>query len=175
MKFRISFAIGILSMAFFLISCQGTQEPTEKLEKEEPVPVMDVFMVREAIEETNAKLMEAMRLGDTAAAASLYTEDARLLPPQSEMIQGREGIETYWAGVVQMGLKDVILTVVDVIAMGEMACEIGKYDLTIQPEGQETIKDSGKYVVVWKQESDGNWKLHVDIWNTSLPPDTPSK
>ena len=28
--------------------------------------------------------------------------------------------------------------------------------------------DQGKYVVIFKQV-EGRWKLHRDIWNTSLP------
>jgi ketosteroid isomerase-like protein len=32
--------------------------------------------------------------------------------------------------------------------------------------------DRGKYIVVWKDEG-GKWKLHRDIWNSSLP--APSK
>ena len=29
--------------------------------------------------------------------------------------------------------------------------------------------DSGKFIVIWKQEG-GQWKLHRDIWNSSMPP-----
>nr|NIO33253.1 DUF4440 domain-containing protein [Gemmatimonadota bacterium] len=29
--------------------------------------------------------------------------------------------------------------------------------------------EQGKYLVVWKRGEDGNWKLHADIWNTSMP------
>jgi ketosteroid isomerase-like protein len=85
------------------------------------------------------------------------------------MIMGREGIETFWGGGLQMGIKDAVLTTVEVLGTGDMVCEIGKYDLTIQPEGQEAIADTGKYLVIWKKTSDGTWKLHIDIWNTSMP------
>jgi hypothetical protein len=30
------------------------------------------------------------------------------------------------------------------------------------------VLDNGKYVVIWKQKGD-RWKLHPDIWNSSLP------
>ncbi len=168
MKSKVFFSIVILLLGFSLISCQGTQEQAEQVEQEEPVPVMDMAQVRQMIEEANAKFGEAARLGDAAALAALYTEDARLLPPNSEMIEGREGIETFWGGGFQMGIKDVVLTTVDVLGMGELVCEIGRYDLTIQPEGQDPIKDNGKYLVVWKKAMDGTWKLHVDIWNSNL-------
>jgi ketosteroid isomerase-like protein len=53
--------------------------------------------------------------------------------------------------------------------MGDMVCEIGRANITIQPEGQEAIEDIVKYVVIWKKTADGAWKLYVDIYNTNLP------
>jgi len=98
-----------------------------------------------------------------------YTEDATLLPPpNAPIIKGREGIEAYWATGFQMGLKDVVLTTVEVMAMGDMVCEIGEADATFHPEGMDAFKDKGKYLVIWKNV-DGAWKLYVDIYNSSLP------
>jgi uncharacterized protein (TIGR02246 family) len=169
MKLKIFLLIVVLSMGFSLISCQGTQEEAEKVEQETPVPVMDITQVRQAIEEANIKFGDAVRMADAAALANLYTEDAKLLPPNSEMIKGKEGIEAFWGGGLEMGIKGAVLTTVDVLGMGDLVCEIGTYDLTIQPEGQEEMKDNGKYLVIWKKAADGTWKLHADIWNTSLP------
>jgi ketosteroid isomerase-like protein len=50
-------------------------------------------------------------------------------------------------------------------AHGDMAYEVGK--LTLKGE-DGTVLDSGKYVVIWKREN-GQWRLHRDIWNTSMP------
>jgi ketosteroid isomerase-like protein len=50
-----------------------------------------------------------------------------------------------------------------------MAYEIGKTKVRIQPEGQPAITDSTKYLVVWKRQTDGAWKVHIDIWNFSVP------
>ena len=47
---------------------------------------------------------------------------------------------------------------------GDTAIEIGKYTLNGEAGN---VMDSGKYVVIRKQE-DGQWKLHRDIWNSSL-------
>ncbi len=158
MRFKNYTYIFVFLFCFVLLCCAPPQE--EK---------MDVEKVRKALEESNLKFGEAGRQGDAAAMAALYTEDATLLPPNSEMIKGREGIEAVWSGVIQMGAKDVVLTTVDVYGSGDLAYEVGNYVLTIQPEGQEPIEDKGKYVVVWKQIADGSWKMHVDIWNSSLP------
>ena len=157
MKFKNCSLIFVFVFCFVLLCC--VPPPKEE---------MDVEKVRMAIEETNLKFGEAVRQSDAVALAALYTDDATLLPPNSEMIKGREEIEAVWNGVIQMGAKDVVLTTVDVYGSGDLAYEVGKYVLTIQPEGQEPIEDKGKYVVVWKKTADGSWKMHVDIWNTSM-------
>ena len=126
--------------------------------------------IRKAIEQANKKFGEAVRKGDATALADLYTEDACLLPPNSEMIRGKQATQDFWGTVMkQMGLKDVILTTVELSGSEDMANEIGNYTLKIQPEGQEPVEDKGKYVVVWKRTPEG-WKLQWDIWNSSLPP-----
>jgi len=130
---------------------------------------MDMAKVRQAIEGANSQFGDAVRRGDGAAIAALYTDDAKLLPPNSEMIQGRVGIKAFWTGGLQMGIKDAVLTTIEVLGTGDVVCEIGKYDLTIKPEGHEAIKDFGKYLVIWKKSMGELWKLQVDIWNTSRP------
>jgi ketosteroid isomerase-like protein len=130
---------------------------------------MDLSQIRPLIEEGNAKFGEAFRQGDSGALAALYTGEAILLPPNLDMIQGKEGVEAFWSGAMKMGVKDAVLSTVNLVVMGDLVCEIGKYKLTIQPEGQEAFEDQGKYLVIWKQDVDGNWKLHIDIWNTSMP------
>ena len=129
----------------------------------------DIAQVRKAIEAGNLKFGEAVRQGNGAAIAALYTDDATLMQPNSEMIKGKPGIEAFWKGGLGMGIKDAVLTTVEVLGMGDLAWEIGKYNLKIQPAGQAGLEDNGKYVVIWKKQADGSWKLHVDIWNTSMP------
>jgi ketosteroid isomerase-like protein len=82
------------------------------------------------------------------------------------MIQGREGIEAYWGGGFQMGIKDIVLTTVDVMGMGDMVCEIGKAVISIQPEGMDAIEDMAKYLVVWKKGVDGS-SLVLDASSSS--------
>ena len=150
----------------FMVGCQGKEVMEEQEEAKE---ILDLVQVRQLIEEANVKFGEAVRSGDVSALASLYTEDAILLPPpNAPIIKGREDVEAYWTGGFHMGLKDVVLTTVDVMAMGDMVCEIGNADATFQPEGMDAFKDRGKYLVIWKNV-DGTWKLHVDIYNSSLP------
>jgi len=125
--------------------------------------------VRKAIEKANLKWCEGLRQSDAAAMAALYTEDAAVLPPNSEMIRGRQGIEKFWGAAIQMGVKDAVLTTLELSGSGDTINEIGNYTLTIHPRGQKPIEDKGMYIVIWKHTAFG-WKLHRDIWNTNLLP-----
>jgi uncharacterized protein (TIGR02246 family) len=127
-------------------------------------------MVQQAIMQNNARFAEAYNRGDVAAVAGMYTDDAVLLPPNFQMLEGRRAIQDFWGGARQMGIRDLALETVRVDERGDAAWEIGAYTLKIQPEGGQPTEDTGKYLVVWKRTSDGSWRLAVDIWNTNSPP-----
>jgi uncharacterized protein (TIGR02246 family) len=129
-----------------------------------------VQAVRSRIEETNAQFMAAVNRGDTSKVASLYTEDAVVLPPNAETVRGRDGAKALFDGMIQqMGLPTLTLTTAAVTELGDTAYEVGAYTMKLQPPGADVVNDSGKYVVIWKRQGDGAWKLAVDIWNTDLP------
>jgi uncharacterized protein (TIGR02246 family) len=121
--------------------------------------------IRDAIMAGNEKLMAAASRGDAAGMAALYTENGQVLPPNSDVVSGRQAIQSFWQGAIRMGIKAVKLETVEVESHGTTANEVGKF--TIQGEGGLVV-DTGKYVVIWKQEA-GQWKLHRDIWNGSRP------
>lgn len=102
--------------------------------------------------------------GDAAGMASLYTGDGMLLPTGSDFITGTQAIQQYWQGAMDMGVKQAKLDIVEVEQQGDTATEVGKY--TLRGEGGQVI-DQGKYIVLWRQQN-GQWKLHRDIWNSSM-------
>jgi len=118
-----------------------------------------------AIEAANAKFSEAFARGDAKALSAMYTSDAIAFPPDSEMIRGNEAIGEFWKATRDSGVRGAALTTVEVGRSGDFAYEVGKVSLTIQPAGKEPTTAVAKYVVVWKRQADGSWKLHRDIWN----------
>lgn len=123
---------------------------------------------RTAIEANTKQFTEAFNKGDAAAVANLYTTDARMLPPNSEMVEGRANIQKFWQGAITAGMKLESLETLHVETQGNIAVEIGRYTTTLSVAGGTPTTDKGKYVVVWKREG-GSWKLAVDIFNTSVP------
>jgi uncharacterized protein (TIGR02246 family) len=121
--------------------------------------------LRAAIAASNQKFMDTFARGDAAGMARLYTSNGQLLPANSDFVTGSAAIERFWGGAMGMGIKSARLETVELEDHGDTALEVGKYSLG--GEGGQTL-DQGKYVVVWKTEG-GEWKLHRDIWTSSMP------
>lgn len=111
----------------------------------------------------NEKFGAAFGRGDAAGIARLYAEDGQVFPPGMEPITGRPGIQAFWQGAMDMGIKAAQLETVEVMHYGDAVCEVGRYALE-GASGQ--LLDRGKYVVLWQRHG-ASWKLHRDIWNTS--------
>ena len=128
-------------------------------------PEQDNAVTHDAIVAANEQFMTAFNNSDDAALAALYTEDAKLMPSNSDFVSGNEAVQAFWKSVFVMGIKSATLETLEVEGMGDTAWEVGEY--TLFTEGEQ-VADSGKYIVIWKMVS-GQWKLHRDIWNTSMP------
>jgi uncharacterized protein (TIGR02246 family) len=122
--------------------------------------------VRAAVDASNKKFGAAIAAGNAAGVAALYTEDAVVLPPNAESVTGRPAIEKFFLALIAGGVKGATLTAKEVEAHGETATEVGAYSIA-DAAGKEL--DRGKYIVLWKRVK-GEWKLHRDIFNSSMPP-----
>jgi uncharacterized protein (TIGR02246 family) len=121
--------------------------------------------MRNSIRAVNDAFVAAFARSDAAGMAAVYTDDAEVLPPNSNLVSGRPAIQAFWQGVLNLGLKAAELKTVEVGGGDDLAYEVGTYRL--MAEGNQ-VADHGKYVVVWKRKS-GIWKIHRDIWNSSVP------
>lgn len=122
--------------------------------------------LRKEIAEANDQFMAAVGQQDAAAVAALYTKEGQVLPPNSDFVTGREAIQGFWQAVMDMGIRRVDLETGEVEGRGKTAIEVSRF--TLYAEG-DAVADTGKYIVVWKQKG-GGWKLHRDIFNSSMPP-----
>lgn len=135
---------------------------------EPPAPDPNVARV----EKLGKQFTDAFSKGDMAAVAAMYSEDAMAFPPEGEIVKGRPAIEAMWKGVRDMGAQAMDFEVIDVMTGGALMVETGKATLHIAGAGPAQAKVTVKYVVVWKKQKDGSWKISRDIWN-ALPAPAP--
>lgn len=148
-----------LFLFVILLTVVACQQPGEQI---------DLTEVREAIDAQNAKFVEAFAQGDAAGIAALYAEEAKLMPPNHQTIQGQEGIQQYWNMMMQMGIKNVSLSTTEINGSGGVVYEVGSYTIAIETPNHPVINDNGKYLVIWTHDdTEDVWKLQVDIWNSN--------
>ncbi len=122
--------------------------------------------VRSEIEAANKTLEAAVSRSDGPGVAALYTDNAQVLPAESDFVTGTEAIGQFWQAAFDSGIKGVSLVTLEVENHGDTAYEVGKLELR-GADGK--VLDRAKYVVIWKKEGT-TWKLHRDIWTTSVVP-----
>ena len=157
-------AIVVLVACLALTSCQ---------------PQPDVAAIKKTIEETGKASAEAMMKGDVEKSLEQYADDATSMPPNSGPLKGKEAMRAWNTEMSKMGkVTAAKFTTLEVDAAGKIAYEIGTYDMTFEMTGMGEMKDNGKYMAIWKQQADGSWKVHADMWNTNTPmpmPEPPKK
>jgi len=135
-------------------------------------PAPDVAAVRQAIERANARFDSAVVKGDTAALAGFYADDAVLMMSDSPAARSHDAIAKTFAGMgAAMKVSTFKLQTQDVIVAGDYAIETGAYDMTAQPlaKGAKPEHGVGKYLVLWKKQADGSYKILRDIANSDQP------
>jgi ketosteroid isomerase-like protein len=84
-------------------------------------------LAREGIRKFNESVTAAFRSKDAATMASLWTEDARFLPPGRELITGRAGDQAFWQSGFDQGTCDVVLESLEIKSLADgVAYEIGR-------------------------------------------------
>ncbi len=115
-----------------------------------------------------ADFAAAYNAKDAAKVASMYTEDAVVMPPNEPMLTGRTAIEARWKKEMEspgtLGLAPT-----ESSTSGDRAHEAGIMTITL-PDGSKLTQ---KYLVVFKKVG-SDWKIAYDIWNSDTPP-TPKK
>lgn len=116
-------------------------------------------------ESPSAAWEAAWNAGDAAAVAAVYAEDAVVLPPGSEPVEGRAAIQAFWQAAMDAdpGVTTDIETV-EADVMGDVAIERGTY-VDTGPDGGH--RDHGKFLAIWTRV-DGEWKILRDIFNSSM-------
>jgi uncharacterized protein (TIGR02246 family) len=89
------------------------------------------------MQKLNDKWAEAFNKGDAATVASMYTEDAYLLPAGAEMVKGRPAIADFWRQSMQQ-LSDVKCTTIDVKSLG------GARDRHVQLQNKGAAAPAGR-------------------------------
>ena len=145
--------------AFAVGACNGGQASNED--------------ARTAIKAADEALQQAISKGELERIASFYADDAVLLPMAEPIVTGKEAIRAEWRHVLGIpGMQNVsALKHVDVSRSGDLGYTRGTYTSRMAGPKGEPLTEPGKWVSIWKKQSDGQWRIVVDTYNTdTMPP-----
>jgi ketosteroid isomerase-like protein len=120
--------------------------------------------ISQALQAVHAEFQDALTRADAARIVALHTQDAQVLPPSRDIVMGRAALQSFWQGLMDMGIRSETMETVEVERHGDIVYEVVKY--TVGNEGGQVL-DRGKCITIWKQE-DGQWRWHRCIWNSSM-------
>jgi uncharacterized protein (TIGR02246 family) len=125
-----------------------------------------------AIREADAASVKAIAAKQVNATVSYYDEEASILMPNAPIVAGREEIRKAWEQMFSTPGFNLApkTTKVEVARSGDLAYAQGTYEFTANDPQGKPVHDRGKFVVVWKKQTDGAWKIVADIWNSDIPP-----
>lgn len=169
--------IAALALLALAVGCTTKTEAPAVQQGSATSPAVDVAAVRQQIEAGNAGLIAALEKGDSTAAAAFYDDSAMVMPAGQDAAAGHAGILRMFGSLTAFTFTNMKLEVRDVAASGDLAVETGHFEWTLTPRtaGGKPMPDKGKYVVVWKKQADGSYKLFRDIWNNDAPPPAAKK
>lgn len=155
------------TLGFLITGCKNNNsEPSVKTGN----TTFDSAAMRKVIDEKNNEFAKAFISGDSITMINHYTSDAKLFPPNSAVVIGRNAISDLVQQYLKYGIKEFKDETMAVYGNGDDVIEEGTL---FMGDGKGNTIDRGKYICVWRKVNDG-WKVFSNMWNTSLPA-TPSK
>ena len=110
----------------------------------------------------------SVKKGPSAAFYLYLADNAMQLPEGSLPIYGRTAIYETMKG----DHYDLLWTPVkaEVARSGELGWTWGKYVVVVRKDDETETKLYGKYLNIWRKQTDGKWKVIVDMGNSSPSP-----
>jgi len=157
----------LLTTAALLGACQrspGESRPADA--SAAPLAAEDLAAIRAA----DTAFVSAVAAGEGAGVATLYLPDARILPPNAPSVQGRDGIEKFWGGLLGPYQVRIDVSSDEIEGRGDLAYARGHYTLAGTPKakGPPPLHDEGKFLEILRRAPDGKWRYALDMYSSDL-------
>jgi ketosteroid isomerase-like protein len=99
---------------------------------------------------------------------SFYAEDAVEVPDGEDLIRGKVNIAKGMAYLDDKHNQLIWAPVgADISASGDLGYTYGRYEYRSVDKAGKPTRSVGKYTTIWKRQSDGSWKVVLDMGDSS--------
>ena len=158
------FILSYVLISLFILSCNEDKENTNG-NTAETATGFDLQKAKAFIDSINTNWSDELKKADSTAIASHYAQDAKLLLANSEPASGPD-ILSVWGSIIRSGITDWKFTTTDLTGDSDFLVETGQYEIN---DPAKKLVDKGNYVITWKKQDNGEWKVYRDIGVTSMP------
>ncbi len=113
----------------------------------------DIGEVKAKIEKLNKIYQQAMLDNDIETMLSMYSDDIISMPSYQPMVKGLAKIKEFNEAQINSGWKTTKfdMTPTDIFIAGNLAIEIGNYDMAMTGPGVPEWKDYKKHMIIWEE------------------------
>lgn len=117
-----------------------------------------------AIRAADANFAQWALAKDLDKCVSLYADDAVAFAPGMPAVSGKDNIRKFISGLLASpGLQlSIHIASVGVARSGDIAIDRGTVDSTITDKKGKATTQTVEYVLVWKKQADGSWRIAAD-------------
>jgi ketosteroid isomerase-like protein len=124
-----------------------------------------------AIRAADAAWLKVFAARDTNATVAAVEATGSVLAPNAPIATGPDAIRALFAGFYSLPGLTIHWEAADVQAArsGELGYSRGAYELGFTDPKGKPVVEHGKYATVWRKQTDGTWKVVLDIFNSDMP------
>ena len=163
MKGPSNFLVLCLATVVMVLASCGTAQPPAS------APVDTRVQDEAAIRAAAGAWGKAIEAKDLEQTLSYYADDAWVFPQNEPIAKTADQRRSVWAAFFAMpGASNMEgdIARIEVARSGDLAVEYGAFAMTMNDKSGKPVTQNEKYVVTWKKQADGEWKVIADIWNT---------
>lgn len=154
-----SFRLPLIAAVFVASLGVSCAQPQQK-----PVETPDTRAADEAtIRTADADFAKAAAAKNLDKCMSLYEDDAVLFSPGSPAVIGKDNIRNVIQRMLAAPMQLTIdVASVDVARSGDLAMDRGTVQSAVTDKKGKTTTQTSEYVLVWKKQADGTWRVAAD-------------
>ncbi len=157
-KFLIGVVLVLSITTFYSCSEQDKKEIIDS------ASTFDIKQGEASILQANQRLIKSFKEKDSLKAVSCFAQDAKLMIPGRDAIEGTPAIISYVSKLMDSGINNLDLKTLKIWGDSSIIAEEGTYKVS----HNDSMVDKGKYIVLWIPEA-GNWKIFRDMRSSNLP------
>lgn len=120
--------------------------------------------VQSELQTLNARFTAALSSKNLDETMDYYDKDVSFLMTGLPAMEGADAVRAYYTEVFKSGLESASMDTKRVEESGGLILEHGEYVMNMKTEEGAPIANTGKYLVVLRQNEEGQWKCWWDMF-----------